>query len=150
VPYASEVQTQQSLTLWLFYLSFHLPSSYLAMGVWQGVAMDSLKFYPGPPCPTFIHRAGRPHLKRPNCRFRGGPPTGRAAFGCLLPHWTPHAVRLWYLATRKLTKTDQCHSGVMTWGYDDIHLDLCLDASLASVEEKPRVSSDNGGLNVFE
>jgi hypothetical protein len=23
-----------------------------AMGVWQGVTMDSLKFHPGPPCPT--------------------------------------------------------------------------------------------------
>jgi hypothetical protein len=24
------------------------------MGVWHGVAMDSLKFHPGPPCPTFL------------------------------------------------------------------------------------------------
>jgi hypothetical protein len=25
------------------------------MGVWQGVAMESLKFHPGPPYPTFVH-----------------------------------------------------------------------------------------------
>jgi hypothetical protein len=25
-----------------------------SMGVWQGVAMDSLKFHPGPPCPTLL------------------------------------------------------------------------------------------------
>jgi hypothetical protein len=24
------------------------------VGVWQGVAMDSLKFHPGPPCPTLL------------------------------------------------------------------------------------------------
>jgi hypothetical protein len=28
------------------------------MGVWRGVAMDSLKFYPGPPYPTLRHPAG--------------------------------------------------------------------------------------------
>jgi hypothetical protein len=26
-----------------------------AMGVWQGVAMDSFKFHLGPPCPTLLH-----------------------------------------------------------------------------------------------
>jgi hypothetical protein len=30
----------------------------LPMGVWQAVAMDSLKFYPSPPCPTLLHPAG--------------------------------------------------------------------------------------------
>jgi hypothetical protein len=28
------------------------------IGVWQGVAMNSLKFYPSPPCPTLLHPAG--------------------------------------------------------------------------------------------
>jgi hypothetical protein len=45
------------------------------MGVWQGVAMDSLKFHQGLPCPTFYAlRAGHPYN-----RFRGGLPTGRVA-----------------------------------------------------------------------
>jgi hypothetical protein len=47
------------------------------MGEWQGVAIDSLNFHPGPPCPTLL------------C------PAGRAACGHLLPFWTPYAVRLW-------------------------------------------------------
>jgi hypothetical protein len=33
------------------------------MGVWQGVAMDSLKFHPGLPCPTLLHPAGGLSLK---------------------------------------------------------------------------------------
>jgi hypothetical protein len=52
------------------------------MGVWQGVAMDSIEFHPGPPCPTLL------------CRFRGGPRAWRAACCRLLPLWTPHAVGL--------------------------------------------------------
>jgi hypothetical protein len=36
----------------------------LGMGVWQGVATDSLRFYPGPPCPTLLRPAGEPPLKR--------------------------------------------------------------------------------------
>jgi hypothetical protein len=35
------------------------------MGLWQGVTMDSLKFHPGPPCPTLLRPAGGPPLKRP-------------------------------------------------------------------------------------
>jgi hypothetical protein len=57
-----------------------------AMGVWQGVAMDSLKFHLGLPCPTLLCPAGRPPLKRP-ARW--------AACSRLLPFWTPHVVRLW-------------------------------------------------------
>jgi hypothetical protein len=53
----------------------------LCMGVWQGVAMDSLKFHPGPPFPTLL------------CPV-GGPPTRRAACGRFLLPWTPHAERL--------------------------------------------------------
>jgi hypothetical protein len=41
------------------------------MGVWQGVAMDSLKFHPGLPCPTFLRPAGRRPLKRPAHRACG-------------------------------------------------------------------------------
>jgi hypothetical protein len=64
------------------------------MGVWQGVAMDSPKFHPGPPCPTLLRPAGGPLLKRYNGRFRGGQPTRQAACGRLLPLWSPHALRL--------------------------------------------------------
>jgi hypothetical protein len=51
------------------------------MGVWQGVAMDSLKFHPGPPCPTLLRPAGGPPLKRPHVCFRGGSPTVQTAGG---------------------------------------------------------------------
>jgi hypothetical protein len=64
------------------------------MGVWQGVATDSLKYHPGPPSLTLLRPAVEPPLKRPFGRFRGGPPTGWVACGCLLPFWTPHVVRL--------------------------------------------------------
>jgi hypothetical protein len=33
------------------------------MVVWQGVAMNSLMFHPGPPCPTLLRPAGRSPLK---------------------------------------------------------------------------------------
>jgi hypothetical protein len=36
--------------------------------------MASLKFHPGPPCPTLLRPAGGPPLKRPYGRFWGGPP----------------------------------------------------------------------------
>jgi hypothetical protein len=63
------------------------------------MAMDFLKFYPGPPCPSLVHPVAGPPLKRPHSltAFRGGPPVGRAACGCLLPLWTPHAVRLCFV-----------------------------------------------------
>jgi hypothetical protein len=64
------------------------------IGVWQGVAMDSLKFQPGQPCFTLIRPAGETPLKGPCGRFRGGPPTLWAACGLLLPLWTPHAICL--------------------------------------------------------
>jgi hypothetical protein len=52
--------------------------------VWQRVAMHSLKFHQGPPCPTLL------------CPKRVGPTTGWAACSRLLPAWTPHAIRLWW------------------------------------------------------
>jgi hypothetical protein len=64
------------------------------IGVWQGVAMDFLKFHPGSPCLTLLHSAGGPPLKQPYGHFRGGLPVGWVAYGRLLPLWTPHAVRL--------------------------------------------------------
>jgi hypothetical protein len=64
------------------------------MGVWRGVAMDSLKFHPGPSCPTLLCPVGGPSLKRPYKCFRGGLLAGRVAGGRLLPPWTPYAVRL--------------------------------------------------------
>jgi hypothetical protein len=44
---------------------WQLPATVMtfAMGAWQGVAMDSLKFHPGPPCPTLLRPAGGPLLK---------------------------------------------------------------------------------------
>jgi hypothetical protein len=68
------------------------------MGVWQGVGMDSLKFHSGPPCSTHLRSAGRPPLKQPYGRFKGGPPAEWAACGRLLPL----AVHVWpYMAWRK-------------------------------------------------
>jgi hypothetical protein len=58
-----------------------------SMRVWQGVAMDSLKFHPGLPCPILLRPADEPSLKRPYGRSRVGP---------ALPLRTPHAVRLWW------------------------------------------------------
>jgi hypothetical protein len=57
---------------------------------------DSLKFRPGSSCPTFLCPAGGPPLKQPYGRFRDGPPARQAVCSHLLPHWTPHAVRVWY------------------------------------------------------
>jgi hypothetical protein len=64
------------------------------MGVWQGVAMDSLMFHTGPPCHNLLRPVEEPPLKRPYDRFKDGPPAEQAAYGRLLPAWTPHAVRL--------------------------------------------------------
>jgi hypothetical protein len=61
-----------------------------SMGVWQGVAMDSLRYHLGPLSPTLLRPAGGPPLKWPYGRFRAG----QAAKSCLLPFWTPHAVCL--------------------------------------------------------
>jgi hypothetical protein len=60
------------------------------MGVWQGVAMDSLKYHRGPPDPSTS--CGRATTETAYSHFMGGPPAGRAACGCLLPVWTPHAM----------------------------------------------------------
>jgi hypothetical protein len=59
-----------------------------AMGVWQGVAMDSLKYHQGPPCPTH--------------RFKSGPPPRQAACGNLLHLLTPHAISLYSLLSFSL------------------------------------------------
>jgi hypothetical protein len=64
------------------------------MGLWQGMTMYSVKFHPGPPCPTLLHPAGGIPLRLPYDRFWGGPPAGRGACGRPLPFWTPHAARL--------------------------------------------------------
>jgi hypothetical protein len=58
------------------------------MGVWQGVAMESLKFF------ILLRPAGGPPLKQPYGCFWGGPPAGQVACSRLLPLWPPHAVRL--------------------------------------------------------
>jgi hypothetical protein len=86
----------------------------VSMGVWQGVATDSLKFYLGPPCPTLLQPAGRPPPKRPYNCFGSGPPVEQAACGCLLPFWTHHAVRLFMSAPvtpQRQRRTRLCHGG---------------------------------------
>jgi hypothetical protein len=61
------------------------------MGVWQGVALDSLKFHPGPPYPTLLRSAGGPPLKWPS--------------GHLLHLWTLHAACLWLLISVHFRQT---------------------------------------------
>jgi hypothetical protein len=46
-----------------------VPFSFLRMGVWQGVAMDSLKFYPSLQCSTLIDPMVEPSLKQPYGRY---------------------------------------------------------------------------------
>jgi hypothetical protein len=62
-----------------------------AMFVWQGVAMDPLKFHTGPPCPTLLCPAGMPPLKQLYRRFRGSP-QGRRPMAIFHPfrHPTPY------------------------------------------------------------
>jgi hypothetical protein len=69
-------------------------TTFCALDIWHGVAMDSLKIHPGLPCPTLLCPEGGPPPKWPLCCFRGGSFTGRVACRRLLPFWTPHAVRL--------------------------------------------------------
>jgi hypothetical protein len=56
-------------------------TSVISMDVWQGVAMDPLRYDMGPPCLILLRPAGGPPLKRPEGRF--------------LPFWTPHSLHLW-------------------------------------------------------
>jgi hypothetical protein len=60
------------------------------MGVWQGVAMDSLKYYFCSPCLTLQRLAGRPLLRVVSgvARLQGGRP---AAIFYPLGHPTPYA-----------------------------------------------------------
>jgi hypothetical protein len=61
-----------------------------SMGVWQGVAMDSLKlkFHLGLPCPTFLHPVGGLPLKQPYCHLQSRRP---AAVFYPYGHPTPYA-----------------------------------------------------------
>jgi hypothetical protein len=63
----------------------------LHMGVWQGVAVDSLKFHPSLLCPTLLRPAGEPSLKRP---LGGRPAAVFYPFG----HPMPNAYALHTLA----------------------------------------------------
>jgi hypothetical protein len=87
--------------------------------------MDSLKFRPGPPCPTLLRPAGGLSLKRPYDRFRDGPPAERSAYGRLLPFWTPHAVRL-------CVKASHPHRASMASFRSFRSLDFNLDFSVFS------------------
>jgi hypothetical protein len=48
----------------------------------------------GPAMPYFFTPAGRATPETALQPFQGGLPAGWAAYGRLLPPWTPHAVRL--------------------------------------------------------
>jgi hypothetical protein len=66
-------------------------SHFEAMSIWQGVAMDSLNFHPGLPCPTLLRPVDGPPLKWPYGCFRCGPPAGQATCGpSSTPMDTPH------------------------------------------------------------
>jgi hypothetical protein len=88
--------------------------------------MDSLQFHLGPPCRTLLRPVGGPTLKRPYTNFWGSLPTGQAACACLLPLWTPHAVRLCSFArpdviegvTDPDVETSSCRV-LVTFGGDD-------------------------------
>jgi hypothetical protein len=72
------------------------------MGVWQGVAMDSLKFHLGLACQTLLSPAGGPPLKRTYGRLRGGLPAVQATYGRLLLPWSPHALRIGFHASMQM------------------------------------------------
>jgi hypothetical protein len=63
------------------------------MGVRHGGGRGLPRVSPGPAMPDPSMPCGRPPLKRPYGRFRGGPPARRAAWGRLLSPWIPHAAR---------------------------------------------------------
>jgi hypothetical protein len=65
----------------------------LCIDVWQGVAMDSLKYCYGLLWPVM-----------PDPSTSCGPLAGRVACGCLLALWTPHAVRLWCCHTESFLR----------------------------------------------
>jgi hypothetical protein len=71
------------------------------MGVWQGVAMDSLKYHMGPPWPTLLHPTVRPPLGWPAHRVVGLRP-----YYSLFGHPTPNAyvLRRCKFLTRKRKK----------------------------------------------
>jgi len=79
----------EGLTKVFKYLIQNIIVAEINMGIGQGVAMDSLKFHPGLPCPTLLPPAGGPPPERPYDCFRGCPPAGWAACGCLLPSGHP-------------------------------------------------------------
>jgi hypothetical protein len=89
------------------------------MGVWQQVAMHSLKYHQGPTCPTLLCPVGGPPLKRPYGRYRGGPPAGHAAV--FYPLYTP---------TRRL-----CHHSVLSCQFPScLRLIVCVTAIGSEVE----------------
>jgi len=64
------------------------------IGVWEGVAMDSLKYRQGPPCPTPLRSAGGPPLTWLFSHLQGAAYAWRAACSMLLSFCTLHGVRL--------------------------------------------------------
>jgi hypothetical protein len=65
---------------------------FISMGVWQGVVMDSLKFYPGLPCQTLLN----PAVSGVACLLGGRP----LAVFYLFEHPTPYAYVYRFLLKR--------------------------------------------------
>jgi hypothetical protein len=74
-------------------LRIPFPTWHRIIGLWQEVAMDSLKFHMGSPCPTLLRPAVGPPLKWQHGRFRVQPSAWQVACSCLLSPrtTTPHA-----------------------------------------------------------
>jgi hypothetical protein len=97
-PLDSDKQNEKEEITWNTGNTFRLQKAMftigaVSIGVWQGVAMNSLKFHLGPPCPTLLCPAGGSPLKWPYGRFRGGPPEDGRPVAVFYPfgHPTPYA-----------------------------------------------------------
>jgi hypothetical protein len=68
------------------------------IGVWQGVALDLLKFHPGLAMPDPSKPCGQATTQIDLWLFQQWPAC--SAGGLRLPLWTPHAARLWLAPQR--------------------------------------------------
>jgi hypothetical protein len=123
------------------------------MGLWQGVAPDFLKYHSGPPYyhpSTPCRRANPETALRPFQEW----PTGRAAFGRLLPPWTPHAVRLCFSlslspvlkSTIPLRQAYSVGSTCSAWNLAMRSCNVRISASTAIVFSCDTESADRPGM----
>jgi hypothetical protein len=104
------------------------------MGVWQGVAMDSLKFHLSLPCPTLLRSVGGPTLKWPYGHFMGGPP---AAVFYPFGHPMPYAFGLAF-GRKKAGSKKRFSSKVFSSGRRQIK--TFFDFNLGSGEKVPKIT----------